>query len=163
METNRKNIYIKYVERYEKDDTSSVLLPVFDTLKTTTSHTKRYHNCLYLLADLKGCARNLMDYFTEVMDNNNHISTNKGVIEDFIFKMNRVGVEYGVDSVNKAIKKLKDKNFIILIAKGFYMVNPEYFIKNDSNREQLLRVMLNFKTTSSEIEIKVERTENENN
>lgn len=163
METNRKNIYIKYVERYEKDDTSNVLLPVFDTLKTTTSHTKRYHNCLYLLADLKGCARNLMDYFTEVMDNNNHISTNKGVIEDFIFKMNRVGVEYGIDSVNKSIKKLKDKNFIILIAKGFYMVNPEYFIKNDSNREQLLRVMLNFKTTSSEIEIKVERTENENN
>jgi hypothetical protein len=102
MENKRLNI--RYIDRFIEED--GIKLPVYKKFSATTSHTKRYHNTLYLLADLKGCARNLMDFFTEVMDNDNYVSSNKGIIEKFISDMNDVNVKYGVDSINKAIKNM---------------------------------------------------------
>lgn len=144
MSENRKVIHIRYIDKYVENE-AGVKLPEFKNLKLTTSHTKRYHNCLYLLADLKGCARNLMDFLAETMDVDNAVCSNNHTIQKFIDEMKSANVEYGVDSVNKAFKKLKDKGFLIPIVRGMYMVNPKYFVKNDdAKRENLIRLSLDF-------------------
>jgi hypothetical protein len=71
--------------------------------------------------------------------------------------MNDVNVKYGVDSINKAIKKLKDKNFIILVTRGYYQVNPKYFMKNNDNkREELIKINLEFNKNKDYTDIEIE-------
>jgi len=154
---NRKVIFIKYVDRYVEQE--GINLPEYKTMRVTTAHTKRYHNCLYLLADLKGCARNLMDYLAETMDTDNCVSSNSYTVNKFIETMKIANVEYGVDSVNKAFKKLKDKGFLLVVSRGMYMVNPKYFMKNvDVKREDLIRLSLSFSKSEDTI-INVETNE----
>lgn len=150
MEENRKRLHIKYVDRWIKED--DVVLPVYKNEIVPTSHTKRYHNCLYLLANLKGCPRNLMDYFTEIMDSNNMVPTNQYIRDKFIESMATAGVTYAVSSFDKAITALREKGFIISIGRGMHQVNPKYFMKNDDdNRATLLKVMLEFSQEASDV------------
>jgi len=161
QDDNRRSLLIKYIDRYVQED--DINLPIYNTIRVTTSHTKRYHNCLYLLANLQGCARNLMDYLTERMDNDNNVASNSYVVNEFIAYMKKGNVVYGVDSVNKAFKKLKDKNFLIVINRGFFKVNPKYFIKNnDTGRADMIKMMLEFKVgdITTDIMTNIEEVEN---
>lgn len=151
MESRRK-LSIRYLEKIVKED--GINIPQYSSTSVTTSHIKRYRNCLYLLAGLKGCARNLMDYLTEVMDNNNHVVTNRHMLDSFINTMEQADIKYGIDVVNQSVRKLKDKNFIIQISKGYYLVNPNYFMKDDElKRAELIKIMLEFDYNKSYTEI----------
>jgi hypothetical protein len=150
MSVNKKVLNIRYVEKYKYDN--GICVPVFNDIKVTTSHSKRYHNCLQILADLQGCPRNLIEFLVEKMDSNNNVVSNKHIIKEFIEIMKKANISYSVDTVNKAFKKLKDKNLLLLVGRGYYQVNPMYFSKNnDNNREYLIKMNLEAEHTNKNL------------
>lgn len=152
---NKRKLVIKYVDKWTLED--GVKMPVYDTKVITTSHVKRYNNCLYRLADLSKCSRNLIDYLTDIMDDDNYIISNRFTVNKFIELMTNNSITYKVDTIQKAFKELRDKNFLLptrIEARGYYQVNPAYFIKNDeSKRAELIRLSLEFTSERREVEL----------
>lgn len=154
---------IKYAIDWSLDE--KVILPKYAYSHIVCSHTKRYHNCLYLLAGLNGCSRDLMDYITEEMDSENIFYSNAHFRQRFIRfilengtveKLNKesgaievVAVRYSDSNVKKALAALAEKNLIRSVSKGVFKVNPEYFFKNDdSKRLDMIRLEMEFKSGS---------------
>lgn len=141
----------KRVIQYTKDFTieEGIILPVEAHKAVVTSHTKRYHNVLYLLAGLNTCARNLMDFLSEEMRNDNIVyssSHTREAFREFISNVSEGEVDYSESSIKKAFSNLTDKGLIRKVSRGVYKVNPQYFIKNgDSNRFEMIKIELEFK------------------
>lgn len=109
-----------------------------------TSSVKRYYNCLYLLAKLSPCARNLMDYLTEKMDEGNLIRSSKHdrtSFMEFISSITNGEVTYGHQAVKNAYGELAEKNLLIHKQKGLYRVNELYFF-NESDSKRLKAIKL---------------------
>jgi len=142
-----KNKVINYIKDFTVEE--GIIIPVEGYKSVICNHTKRYHNCLYLLAGLTTCARNLMDFLTEDMNNDNIIYSNKNTKDkfiEFIYHVSEGKVTYGESSIKKAYSMLCDKGLIRKVGRGIYKVNPEYFIRNsEENRERLLKIELEFK------------------
>ncbi len=145
-------IKVDYTESWN-DDIGVTLFK--DSYKMVVrSHTKRYHNCLYLLAGLSSCARDVMDFITEEMDNDNVISTNEYFRDTFIafIKNTTKGlkeVSYADSTVKRALRDLTAKGLIRQVKRGYSKVNPEFFFKNDDKRRlDMIKVELEFKSNS---------------
>lgn len=145
----RKIKYIKDWDALKEPGHAPVLMPTYAYDSITCNHTKRYHNCLYLLAGIGSCTRDLMDFIAEEMDDKNVISTNSYLRDKFmtfIFSTTGGNVKYCDSSVKKALSVLRDKGLIRPMKRGCSMVNPEYFWKNDdTNREGAIILELQFK------------------
>lgn len=117
--------------------------------QVTTSCTKRYHNCLYLLAGLNSSCRDLMDYLCERMDKNNLVHSNEAVREnfiEFISKITNGEVAYSHPTVKKAFNTLAQKGLLLSRTRGTYLVNPEYFFRlGEKQRIEAIRMVLEFK------------------
>ena len=141
---NYKTIPVRYVKDWQVgrgEDGESIVLPVYDTQQITRSHTRRYHNSLWVLAGLTGCARDLMDYLTEEMDEDNIVCTDKYLREAFkVFIWNNTytatteGIDYGTEAIKKALAELTRRNLLIRQRRGYSRVNPLYFWRNDDTR-----------------------------
>lgn len=111
-----------------------------------SSSTKRYYNCLYLLCRLSPCARNLMDYLSEEMTEDNMISTDKFMrdsFDAFISRITNKRVSYKDISIKKAVRELKDKHLLITVGIGRAKVNPMYFFKgSDSKRIENIKLII---------------------
>lgn len=163
MDTKKGSKYgkrnIRYKDYPEADMDDKVILPVFAYSAVVCSHTKRYHNCLYLLAGLNSCSRDLMDYITEEMESDNTFSSNAHFRQRFInfikanvtYTNTKTNTEetlnYSDASVKKGLALLAEKKLIRSIQKGVYKVNPLYFWKNDEkNRDNEIVLELEFKS-----------------
>jgi hypothetical protein len=114
------------------------------------SSTKRYYNCLYLLCKLSPCARNLMDYLSEVMDADNMISTtenDRSRFRVFIDKVTNGTVTYSDSAIKKAQQELKAKNLIISSGVSRAKVNPLYFFTgSDAKRLSMIKLTIKIGT-----------------
>ena len=162
---NKRRLVIKYIDKWTLEE--GVRMPIYDTKVITTSHVKRYNNCLYRLADLSRCSRNLIDYLTDIMDDDNYIVSNKHTINNFLDVVSSANIVYQIDTVQKAFKELRDKNFLLPTksgVRGYYQVNPAYFIKNDeSKRAELIKLSLEFSAERREIELSSNINNEQNN
>jgi hypothetical protein len=70
-----KNKNLAYTKDFSVEE--GIIIPKEAYKSIVRSHTKRYHNCLYLLAGLNTCARNLMDFLTEQMRADNIVYSNE--------------------------------------------------------------------------------------
>ena len=141
-----KKYRLNYVAKYEKDE--GVWLPQKKTKNVEMNYVRRYRNCVYLLCQLSACARTLMDYISENMSDNNHFRHDNIMRDDFrsfIEGITNGKISYGHDAIKKAVLSLKEKNLIIPQARGVFMVNPEYFMKNDdTKRIDMIRMIMEF-------------------
>lgn len=152
--SNKKSIeYIK--ELYEED---GVILAKKEFISVTTSCTKRYHNCIYLLFNLANSTRNLLDYLCENMDENNMIRSDIYIINnfiEFISKVTKGKVNYSVNTVKSSFMKLKKKGLLIQLSRGMFKVNPKFFFRGDEkdrlNQIKLLIMFDNNKDTSIDV------------
>jgi hypothetical protein len=150
----RKKVKIKYVAGWLEE--SGYKIPKFGYKEISGVHTKRYHNCLYLLAGLNASCRDLMDFLCEVMDKDNKIYSNEKVRQDFIgfiSGLTRQEVVYTHNTVKKAYRILSEKSLLIPLTRGVFMVNPEFFFKKgDKERIEAIELILNFEK-SSEVDL----------
>ena len=141
-----KNKVVQYIKEYTIEE--GVIIPVEAYKSIVVNHTKRYHNCLYLLANLGTCARNLMDYLVESMTGDNIVYSNKHVRETFrniVTSVTDGRLEYSDSSIKKAFGELAAKALIRYKERGVYLVNPAYFMKNgDTERLEMIKVELEF-------------------
>jgi len=154
-----KSKVVQYIKDYDIEE--GIVIPVQGYKSVVCNHTRRYHNCLYLLAGLGTCSRNLMDYLVEYMDGNNIVYSNKYVKEkfiNFIYEASNNEIRYGDSSVKKAFTTLASKGLLRKVGRGVYKVNPEYFSKNtDKNREYLIKVELEF-TADLDTKLKITKS-----
>ena len=148
---------LNYVAKYEMDD--EVWMPVKKSKSIEMNYVRRYKNCVYLLCQLSACARTLMDYISENMSDDNHFRHDNIMRDAFIEFINSITngkISYGHDAVKKAVLSLKQKNLIIPQARGVFLVNPEYFMKNDdSKRIDMIRMVMEF-SEKSDMDIHVD-------
>lgn len=152
-----RNDEVKY------DDGSIVIYPKFGSASYTTSAVKRYHNCLMVLCGISGVARDLMDWLTLQMNNNNLVTNSRAHREEFIKfvatsleKSGEKGIVPAHNTVKDAFLKLADRKLLIPVDRGSYMVNPEYFMNpnNEKGRALLIRMVLEFRSgVNTKIEI----------
>jgi hypothetical protein len=157
-----KNRVVEYTKDFTTEE--GVIIPTEAFKSVVRNHTKRYHNCLYLLAGLNTCARNLMDFLTEEMKSDNVVyssSHTRDKFKDFINVVSKGEVNYSDSSIKKAFSNLSDKGLVRKVSRGIYKVNPEYFIKNDeSKRFDLIKIELEFKEgLNTKLEIIKKETE----
>ena len=148
MSGNYRNYILRYTAGYTKDH--GMLVPDIRSNKIVMNHTKRYHNCLYKLAGLNPCTRDLMDFITENMGDKNEVTHNVGFRDKFIAFIEEVTngeVTYGHPAIKKSFKKLTDKNMLIPEEyRGEFQVNPKFFIRNDDKeRINMIKLLLEFK------------------
>lgn len=126
-----------------------VYIPVYQEKQVVVSSTKRFHNCIYLLAGLPSCARDLMDHLSEIMDEKNIVRNDATMREGFINFMKRITnneISYKDSTVNTNFNLLSKRKLLLQKGKGVYMVNPEYFYKgDDTNRLKSIKLLLEFK------------------
>lgn len=138
-------------------DGQPYMIPIIKNFSYSMSGITRYHNCLLYLAGISGVARDLMDWLTTKMDNDNIVFSNAVTRRAFI-KFVKDAVEttkdedfaYKVPSertVKDAYRKLIERGMLLYQERGAYQVNPEYFMnnRNEKSREHLIRLVLEFK------------------
>ena len=122
------------------------------------SSTKRYYNCLYLLCRLSPCARNLVDYMSEVMDKDNMVNTSapdRKMFIEFMAKITRDAVTYSDSAIKKALQELKAKNLIIPKYVGRALVNPLYFFsESDAKRMNMIKLTIKIGTELADADFK---------
>lgn len=145
----------------------AIVLSDFAYKSVVKSHTKRYHNCLYLLAGLSACCRDLMDFITEEMDSENRVTTNelfRVKFAQFIKNFSEDKINYSDSSIKRALGILTKKKLIRQVKRGYSVVNPQYFWKNDDkNRAEIIKVELEFQNGyDAKLSILREKAEKQN-
>lgn len=145
--TRKNTTLVKYPTGvFEDDEKTGILLPEYHSKRITHNFTKRYHNCLYLICGIRGCARDLLDFLIDRMDYENIVYNSKYIRDEF-----RKGIEENCDikysdiAVAKSYSLLQHKGFIISKGRGVFKVNPEYFWKADEDsRLKTIKIELEF-------------------
>lgn len=139
-----KNKKIKYCSELTVDKETGYILPEYAYSDLVMNSTKRYHNCIYLLARLNKCSRDLLDWLTEQMDDNNIIYSNSVVrqkFRDFVKEVTKEEISYADVTIKTAFKTLVNRDLLIPKQRGVYQVNPEYFFKG-SEKDRISKVIL---------------------
>lgn len=147
---------IEYLDGFTVDE-EGIAYPVKKKEIVTMSNTRRYYNCLYMLAGIKLLARTLMDWLTEEMNDDNIVynsqySRNRFI--GFISDITSEKVVYKHQSVRQAFIDLKYAGLLIQKNKGAYRVHPKFFFKGTEN-ERIELIMFEIKMDTSSTNFKV--------
>lgn len=128
----------------EKSNTSEFPHSKMISVVVEGSSTKRYHNTIGILVRLNKCARLLLDYIVEEMDEKNKISNNRLLKDGFNDVLKKTGqTPYGAITINKAFTELANVNLLISGKKGTYQISPWFFFNgSEVNRQKLIRKIL---------------------
>jgi hypothetical protein len=147
---------IEYIDGHTFDE-EGIAYPTIKKEPVIMSNTKRYYNCLYMLAGIKLLPRLLMDWLTEEMDDNNIVYNSAYTRERFIEFIDKITLgkqKYQDQSVRQAFSDLKESGLIIPKNKGAYRVNPKYFFKGGEN-QRIELIMLEIKLNSTNTNFRV--------
>ena len=134
---------IRHMVKDRENSTKDYFALDWVTATVEGSFIKRYCGMLSLLTGLKPCARNLLDYVVEAMDDDNLIDNTANLKTQFNKKSEK---SYSETSIDRAFKELTEKRILIKSkrrGRGKYKVNPKYFFKgNEENRIKSIRFEL---------------------
>ena len=106
-----------------------------------------------IFALTKGTQRLLYRLFEYVVYNDNKIYLNAAIKRQIASGLN---IRY--ESIDNALSKLCNSNFLFRLDTGLYMLNPYYFAKGDwKNVTELRKFVTPFKTGTNEISFKVDK------
>ena len=113
---------------------------------------QKYFRILTYLGGLNPCSRDLIDYLTETMDDDNVVYNNSVIRNNFVAYMKEVTiskegafVSYSDVNVRKSFQILQEKNCLIKLTKGMFKVNPELFFRGgEKGRIDNIKLVLEF-------------------
>lgn len=151
----KKEVNITYIKGWAHSE--GFYEPIHGHKKVNTLFTKHYHNAIYLLAGLNASSRDLLEFLIQRMDKDNVVQSNTKVREDFmtlIYNATRGDITYSHNTIKKAFQVLVKKNLLLTReTRGSYIVNPEYFFKQDEkDRIQQIKLILEMKTWRNNFE-----------
>jgi hypothetical protein len=125
---------IEYIAGWEWDadgDGEPIKKLISHKQTVVVSSTKRFHNCLYLLAGLSRCAKCLIDYLGEEMNENNivyHTAGSRDTFRAFISEITNGETTYADQSVKQAWAELAKSGLLIKQPnKATFQVHPKFF------------------------------------
>lgn len=138
---------IRYVEGAYTDSTGYTTLK-FKCKRVVGKCVKRYTNTMQKTAKLPPADRNLLDFITEEMkEEENEIVNFKEFRDRFILHMSKnCGLKYSHQTVHKGFQHLKKVGLLILRkdSRKAYTVNPLHFFNGtDFRRRKLLKTLIN--------------------
>jgi hypothetical protein len=139
---------------------SGIEQPRYTTKVVTILHTKRFHNCIGLMARLSKCARILLDFITERMDEENLIENNATFKTEFNRLLLQTGnVAYSENMINRAFTELSKHHLIDKQKRrGLYKINPLFFF-NETLSERNTKLIKYFEEPWND---KVNKSRNKN-
>jgi hypothetical protein len=142
---------IDYIKGFDLQNGEVVSVTGKEVIKM--SYTRRYHNCLYLLAGLTPCARNLMDYLSEkAQENEKRIvrsdiearETFNNFMEGITTRDDVKTVKYSDSTIKSAFGELNVSGLLLFVRKGVFEVNPKFFF-NGKDEERFKSIQLQIK------------------
>lgn len=131
---------VKYISKIVADD-DAFRAQKYETKLVTSTFVKKYYNVLASLAGLNPCSRDLIDYLTEVMDDNNYVYNNSLVRKAFLDYLEKVTkqpdgtfITYSDVNIKKSYQYLTERNCLIKLTKGMFKVNPEFYFRADEKK-----------------------------
>lgn len=142
---------IEYIAgwRWDKEgDGEPIKVPIVKQETLVMSCTKRYHNCLYLLSGLSRCAKTLMDYLSETMNEFNivhhSLESRKRFIE-FIAEITNGDVVFADQTVKQAWSELSKSGLLIKKSRSTFLVHPKFFHRGSAeNRIEQVVAQISF-------------------
>lgn len=139
--------FINKIDRIEEDN-----YPRYGYRSVETEFVKRYYSVFAILAGLNPCCRDLMDYLTEVMDDDNMVRSDEYSRQNFLQILKEQTllpsgefVDYSDSNIKKAFQTLTERRCLIKLNKGVYKVNPEiYFKKSNIKRLEAIKLTIEF-------------------
>lgn len=129
---------LNYISGWHFDQDQRIRVNDIHSEKVELSHTKRFHNCLYLLAGLSPCARNLMDWLGEEMNDKNivyHTEDSRKAFNDFIAMITNDKVRYADQTIKQAWGELSASGLLIKQgSRSAFLVHPKYFFNGEQNK-----------------------------
>jgi len=151
---------VKYVGRVDILN-DGFKMPRFQYQSIEQEYVKRYHTVFAILAGLSPCARDLMEYLVNTMNEDNIVTTNEYTRGNFLSVLKSATltssgdfVTYSDSNVKKAIQTLVDRNCLIKKGRGIYIVNPEiYFNPRGTQRDRMdsIKMILEFKAGTRDV------------
>jgi hypothetical protein len=156
-----REMKIKYKAKVEvlSDGTKT---PRFINKSVGIDFVKRYHDAFALLVGLNPCARDLMEYFVNIMDDDNKVTTSDPSRKEFIAAVEKTSngeVSYSDSNVKRSIQLLVDRDCLIRKSRGEYIVNPQIYFdprKTQKDRLDSIKMILEFKANEDVINIERE-------
>jgi hypothetical protein len=129
---------LSYISGWKFDENDGIKIQVINDENIELSHTKRFHNSLYLLAGLSPCARNLMDWLGEEMNDKNivyHTEDSRIAFNDFIALITNDKVKYADQTIKQAWGELSSSGLIIKqSSRSAFLVHPKYFFNGEKKK-----------------------------
>ena len=129
---------LNYISGWHFDHDQRIRVNDIQSERVELSHTKRFHNCLYLLAGLSPCARNLMDWLGEEMNDKNivyHTEDSRKAFNDFIAMITNDKVRYADQTIKQAWGELSASGLLIKQgSRSAFLVHPKYFFNGEQNK-----------------------------
>lgn len=157
MSTEKKKVkVIEYLDGFTIDE-EGIALPVKKNEVIVMSNTRRYYNCLYMLAGIKLLSRTLMDWLTEEMNDDNIVYNTEYSRQRFIKFISDItnGKQvYQHQSIRQAFVDLKEAGLLIQKNKGAYRVHPKFFFKgSETDRMELIMFEIKMSATSTNFKV----------
>jgi hypothetical protein len=143
----KKKVKINYLTKnIERSHSDNIQHAKWLAVNVEGVSTKRYHNSIALLAKLSKCARILLDFIVERMDENNFVNNNNLLKKDLNILLQKIGQPtYGGITVNKAFTELSSMEIVFKDhrRKGTYQVSPYFFFNgSEAKRQKVIRDIL---------------------
>lgn len=140
---------VKYITKVEGMD---INIPRYNFKDEESQFVKKYYGVFSTLIGLNPCARDLIEYLTEIMNSDNIVRSDDYTRKEFIkqieeisFKTTGEKVTYSDSNIKKAFSILNERRCLIKLTKGLYKVNPEYYFKKDEKKRlYAIKVVLEF-------------------
>lgn len=141
----RSKKLIEYIKDYQKH--GEILMPNYSKKLTVVNFTRRYHNTIHILANLTGKERLVLDYLTEIMDEENKVFSNAKSRQDlisFISYVTKGELVMSDNSVKMYLMNLTKHGLVLPSgSRGTAYVNPEYFFSGtEDERLRLIKKLL---------------------
>lgn len=143
----------------------NIYKPKIGSYQVETSFVQAYYNSVFKLCSINGCAKDLLWFMCIKMDKDNIVTMVILQKKEFISKaINESGVKlYSLRTVDNALTALKKRGLIRKISQGSYLINPEYFFKDDIKRDggrkriDMIRLELEFQAGEKKTKMKTTR------
>jgi hypothetical protein len=128
------------------------VFPERTTKNIESRFVQKYFNILSYLGGLNSCSRDLIDYLTEVMDEDNIVYNNAIIRNNFLTYMKEVTLKkegtfvvYSDVNIRKSFQTLQEKECLLKLTKGMYKVNPEIFFRGgEKDRIESIKFVMEF-------------------
>ena len=141
---------LKYIGKIDVKEGIAYPRPAYKNIENC--FVRKYYGVFSILIGLNPCARDLMEYLTEVMNEDNIVRSDEYTRKEFVkniyeCSLHKDGtfITYSDSNIKKAFQLLVERKCLIKVSKSIYKVNPEFYFRGTGpDRLTNIKLVLEF-------------------